>query len=148
MSDRMHNWIRLNPSALDRASTKHVDGIEITVGMAPHDLPEKVRGGYRDDIDRFVIEFRYLGPSEEARVRTPTQDSAIDLIVGHHSSRLYEIHVNTRAMGSPRVQLQVLVPKVESAINSLKRIRPNRIKNYEVANRVIDENRNLLFAGM
>jgi hypothetical protein len=142
----MTHWIRLNPQELNQVKTERVDGITIAVGMSPYDLPDRVRGFYSESLDRFVIEFRYLGPSAENRVPQNPEDADVVLLVGQHSRRLHEIYVNIKAMNVHAVGLQVLVPRVENAIGALGGLIPNRVKNYEVAKTVIAQNRNRLFA--
>src|ERR1700722_8917367 len=116
----MPHWIRLNPQELNRVDKEHVNGVEITVGMAPDDLPARVRGSYDATLGRFVIEFRYPGKAEEKSVsRQENPNSEVSLLVGAHSGRLYEIHVNVRAIGVQAIELQVLIPKVEGAIEPL-----------------------------
>jgi len=141
----MSNWIQLDPETLNRVTTEHVDGIEISVGMSPYDLPDGVRGRYSKQIDRFVIRFRYLGKAKEEYRPVATSNPNIVFMVGVHSGRLHEIHVDVKSAGTDKVSLQMLVPQLESAIEALGSRIPRRTKNFAVARDVISEKGEQLF---
>ena len=144
----MSDWISLDPSAFQRNECSQVDGVEIIVGLSPYDVPEKVRGYFNDEIGRFVIEFQYLG-NEEERV-ADHEDKHVKLLIGNHSNRLYEIHIDVEKLAVREVGLKLLLPEVDEAIGKLASKLPysNRKRHYELAKDVISENREKLLAGV
>jgi hypothetical protein len=143
-----HHWITLSPRELNRVDRERVHGIEISIGTSPDDLPDAARGFYSQEHDCFVVEFRYLGESAEKRIAEPEASGEIELMVGKNSGRLYQIRLNNKAIKPPGILLKMLIPKVGGAIQSLEAARPNRIRNYEVARKVIEENGSRLFANV
>ncbi|QDU42698.1 hypothetical protein Mal52_11650 [Symmachiella dynata] len=141
-------WITLDPETLNRTQRKDVDGIEITLGMSPFDLPDKVSGEYRDEIKKFVITFQYLGVTNEPLRPLRSVEPHILFRVGAHSGRLCEIQVDVAAAAADHVRLDMIVPEVESAIGALGDQVPNRRDNFSVAREVITENKSQLIEGV
>ncbi|NQU21609.1 MAG: hypothetical protein HQ567_10025 [Candidatus Nealsonbacteria bacterium] len=136
----MAEWIELDPETLQQLDRTTQDGVEIIVGLSPYDIPDGVRGSKDDQSGRFVIELRYLDNEEEKIAECPGKE--VSLIVGKHSKRLYEIHVDVDKLKATEVGLRLMLPEVDDAIEKLSH-RPqyaNRIRHYEVAKDVISRN--------
>lgn len=144
----MSDWIDLDLSAFQKDERTQVDGVEIIVGLSPYDVPEKVRGYFDEQLSRFVIEFQYFGNGEERE--TDHEDDHVSLLIGKHSKRLYEIHVDVDRLDVRAVELKLLLPEVDEAIGKLASKPPysNRKRHYELAKDVISENSEKLLAGV
>lgn len=146
---REAGWVHLNPEELNRVESQQINGIEITLGMSPYDLPEGVRGFYSKSKDKFVIQFKYLGgKGSEGLVRHPSKDARISMLLGEHSGRLRQIQIDVDSTDINQIQLRMICPKVEDAITELTTAKPARRANYEVARDIIAQNKNRLLAGV
>jgi len=145
----MADWITLDPKKLNPNEHEDIDGVEIIVGLSPYDIPEGVRGDYSDEVNEFVIEFKYLD-NEEALI-AESHDEYITLMVGEHSQRLYAIHVDVDRLRTGSISLQMLIPEtVQGALERLKtrgRTR-NRLQHYDLANAVIRKNKDKILASV
>jgi len=150
----MSDWIPVPEGIAERPLAHSVRGVEINVFMSPYDVPQFVRGSMDEDLDRFIVEFRYLG---EEPLRREEKDEHIALRVGKNSGRLYGIEVNVHALRVNQVQLNVLVPAVvKKAIDDVvresrrhpKRPQLDRRENFEAAREAIDGARQEIFADL
>jgi len=137
----MQEWMRLDPATLNRSFQERIRGVQINVLLSPYDVPLAVRGYFDKSLDRFVIEFKYLGDEPEAK-RKLKQDENITLRVGQNSRRLLGIEVNVHRMEVRAVGLQMRVARVikEALEDFVARegTKP-RSSSYRVAKAVIAE---------
>jgi len=103
----MSDWIKIDPESFSSSErTKDSNGVEVIVGLSPFDIPEKIRGQYDCDLNRFVVEFSYLGESER---RVPNVvDEHLTVSVGENSHRLYAVLIDTDSLGAQSVQLSLI----------------------------------------
>lgn len=140
----MGDWIRVDPREFDLRSPQRLNNVEINLLVSPYDVPEGVRGAYDESIDRFVIEFRYIG-DEPWRREVP--DRHLALRVGRKSNRLYGIEIDVKRLRAESVVLRVQVPElVRSAIEQLVRRPDARRDNYNLAKDVIAKRKDELFS--
>jgi hypothetical protein len=149
----MSDWVRLDTEKLNTPKPQDIRGVNITVRMSPYDVPEAVRGYYDQALQRFVIEFRYIG---DEPLKQEQQGEYITLRIGRHSGRLYGIEVDADAMKARAVSVnfenRLRVPQVSAAI--LKAIdtlshhpqKRSRHENYEVAKDAITQKQDQIFA--
>ena len=143
----MSEWVRIDAEKLNTSQPQAIRGVDITVRMSPYDKPEAVRGGYDEDLRRFVIEFRYMG---DEPLKHKQEGKYIRLRIGRNSGRLYGIEVDVDAMKAQAVDLNVEVEvsdAVLQAINSLPQKHP-RHENYEVAKDTITQKKGEIFASL
>lgn len=99
-------WVRVDAKDLHSSSEQRtVNGVEIEIGLSPFDIPKRVRGGFDESLDRFVVEFMYLindEPKKEEKL-----DDNLTVIVGKHSDCLYEIRIDVNRLGANLVSLKV-----------------------------------------
>lgn len=134
----MAEWIQLDPEQLNKNTTEKIGGVEITVGLSPYDVPDRVRGYVDDHNHKFVIEFEYLDGEEEHSLDTYGEN--ISLTVGKHSKRLYKIHVDTNRLNTNQILLNTfLIEEIPKAIRGLedKVAQKERHQHYEIAKDVI-----------
>lgn len=127
----MSEWIRVDPSALNRPKQEKVDGAKVTVMASPYDVPDAYRSFYDEGLKRHVIEFRYL--SEEPQERE-NRGQYVTLRVGKNSGRIYGVEVDLEKLHSPWVNLTV------KAIAEREREAPRRSLNYAVTRRFLRDN--------
>lgn len=106
----MTGWKKLNLEKLDPPKPTVLHGVSVVVSMSPYDVPRRVRGGFKEEIKKFVIEFEYM--SEEALVEQQL-DENVSLRVGHNSRRLYEIIIDVHNLRAKFVELRVEEKKLE-----------------------------------
>jgi hypothetical protein len=144
----MTDWVSLNAKTLALQKHRTIRGVDITLVMSPYDIPEAVRGDYNKELQRFVIEFRYMSDEPWERSRC---DNNIILRIGRNSGRLYGIEVDVHALAAQMINLRMDVAKaVTNAINRLARQaeRAQRRENYEVAKDAIEEKQNEIFESL
>src|SRR5262245_6963731 len=100
------NWLPIDPSKLKTDEDSQEGSVRFRVFVSPIDVPERVRGGYDETIQRFVIEFAYPNVGHEPVARQH-HDAYVVLIIGRKSKRLHRIEVDTKALKAKRVQLQI-----------------------------------------
>ena len=141
----MNAWLKLDPQRLEkhekRASSK--DEVHIEVRMSPYDIPDAMRGDYDHGLDRFVIEFRYIGDEPWQHL-----DVAEHVVarVGKHSGRIYGLEVNVKALKAKSVGF-ALLPAISAGMDRLVSKSANKgimSDRYEVAKRAIQEAEGLL----
>ena len=129
----MSGWIKVDQAALDDVEhhSGRLKGVEITIGLSPNDIPEKVRGRYGDH-GEYIIEFKYLCPTREARMALE-KHQLVEPVVGIHSGRIYEI----RIYGV--LKAEGIVPQVQAALDHLKADHrfANRSRHYEIAQEAV-----------
>ncbi|MDA1017677.1 MAG: hypothetical protein O3A00_24860 [Planctomycetota bacterium] len=114
-------WIDVDPAKFNRKKTRVRDGVEVVVGMLPDDLPDGVRGFQDDELDRYVIEFRYLDNEEPHIIQSP--DSRTEFVIGEFSGRLFAVRIDASTLAAS------IRSDVDKAIRDLiraKRLKQNR----------------------
>lgn len=144
----MAEWIKTDPTVLNKPFSENVRGVQINVLLSPHDVPTGVRGYYDENISRFVIEFRYL--DEERSTKEPHDDN-ITLRIGQSSRRLLGIEVNVDLLRAQSVALNMLVPEIIS--NALDRLVKEKVDkrregSYMMAKDVVQQRQGQLFSGL
>jgi hypothetical protein len=145
----MSDWVKLDTAQFSHETQEKIRGVDITVVMSPYDVPEAVRGDYDESIERFVIEFRYIGDEPWS---LEEHDGNIALRIGKNSGRLYGIEVNTNKLKAQAITLRVqaIQSSIQKAIDTLGR-RPKRFsrkKNYQVAKDIITQKGNQIFESL
>ena len=126
-------WIEVDPAELADVTTKKRDGITVTITASPHDLPDAFRGFFDDNLNRFVIEFKYIG--EEKVITEESHGEYVTLRIGKNSGRIYGIEIDVHAAKAEWVAL------IQKALTERSRVtgKPRRLANYEAARRLIRE---------
>lgn len=135
-------WIQIdNPlSVRSEAPTQ----VEFRFLVPPHEVPQAVRGGFDKQINKFVIEIRYLDDEDFKRT---VIDSIVSLRIGKKSRRLLGIELDTTKAGVAKIQFEVheLEQEIEKALDKLVRDEGGREqKNYSMAKNAIESKRALL----
>ena len=137
-------WIRIKPG-------KYValgDSIEVGVLISPYDIPNGVRGGYDDDLDRFVVEFRYMVNEE---YRSLDADNGTRIRLGKHSSRIVGVEVDMDRRGfavaveDRNAAAYAAIDKAIQNVEEIEDARARRRENYAVAQRILEHKRNDIF---
>ncbi len=98
-------WIEVDPNTLDLSlDDDYSDGVHISVFVSPYDVPEAVRGCFDEDLNRFVIQFRYLDSEPWKR---HAENEFVSLRIGKHSQRLHAIEVDLERAEAAYVRLAV-----------------------------------------
>jgi hypothetical protein len=144
-------WIQIDPEELGLPQPETIRGVQVTVLFSPYDVPESVRGQYDQSLDRFLIEFSYLGGAETPRFSTFSQH--VELGIGVRTGRLHQIRLNVKAMKVMGVCLDVRKAKAEvnAAISELERhptIPRPPLGNYEAVAKVVSQQGDELFADL
>lgn len=87
-------------------------GVLVSYRVSPHDVPRAVRGSYDAQIDRFVIELRYLDNEDSLKKKV---DDFVVLRIGKNSKRLLGIELDTKNMGVHTVGLHIQEAKLRRA---------------------------------
>jgi len=109
------------------------------------DVPQAVRGDYDQSLQRFVIDFLYLG---DEPWRRDVKDPVITLRIGKNSERLLGIEVNVHAIQAEAVELRMHAAQaVTNAIEHLasQHAGSRHSGSYEVAKDAISETKDKLF---
>lgn len=135
-------WVQVEPEEFDRPTpTQTSRGVELTVMVSPYDVPEAVRGRYDTDLDRFVIEFKYIQTEEWERDR---QTDSIALRLGKNSGRLLGIEIDVQALRAGHVRLDVIEQEAKRAHANRHRKRVPE-DNYRIAMDILDKNEGAVF---
>jgi len=110
-------WISVDPQELDTVQSHTENGVEINIGLSPYQIPEGVRGYYDEELERFVIELKYLDDDEE--LERVWDAHHISLFAGKGSHCLYEIHVDVKSLDVNAVSLKLSTKKVEDEIRRM-----------------------------
>lgn len=160
-------WISVTPDSYVASD----DAIDIRILTSPYDIPDGVRGGYDDDPDRFVVEFRYMLDEE---YRIVDIGDGVRIRLGKHSSRIvgveadvaqpsaFQVAVPTEDPGAHAyAAIKKAIQNVEETIDARtrrigRRSRSRRVhrggrhkrQNYIVAQRVLEEKQDAIFSVM
>ena len=135
----MTNWVTLDQTELNLPHQETVKGVTVEVMLSPYDIPSHVRGDYDSEIDKFVIEFKYLGAEPTKYVR---QSDSLSLRVGKNSGRVYAIEIDVDHLKAEAVQLKMLAPQVAAnAIDRMPSAPEGRRGNIDVVKQVVGDHR-------
>lgn len=154
-------WIRVKPCNYVASD----DPVDIRILTSPYDIPDWVRSGYDDDLDRFVVEFRYMLDEE---YRISDVGDGVRVRLGKHSNRIVGVDVDVDRPGTYRAPVPVEDPRadtynaikkaiqnVEETMNArARRTRRGRRgedakrQNYVVAQRVLEGKHDEIFGEM
>jgi hypothetical protein len=136
-------WIQVEPSLEMRS--KPLKKLQFTVFVSPHEVPQAVRSEFDKQLNRFVIEFRYLDDEEFKRVAV---DNIVCLRVGKNSRRLLGIELDTVTRDVAKVRLEVhsLEREIKKAVDRLlqKESGKEERENYALAMKAIESKGALL----
>lgn len=126
-------WNRVNPQEIAKKRKKMIRGVEVQLLVSPYDIPEAVRGFYNNELQRFVIEFRYIGDEGKEERHDYPHDN-VSLVISKRSGRLLKVFLDLDAMNAEAVRLNV-----RAAIEELvkERKRDSREENYEIAQQIL-----------
>lgn len=159
-------WISVKPCNYVASD----DSVDIRILTSPYDIPDWVRSGYDDDLDRFVVEFRYMLDEE---YRISDVGDGIRVRLGRHSNRIVGVEVDVDQPGAYQVPIPPGDPRAD-AYNAIKkairnveetmnaragRSRRSRLRrqrrgegdkrqNYVVAQRVLEDKQTEIFGEM
>lgn len=136
----MSNWLPVDPESANPTQTKREGGVTIELFMAPHDVPEAVRGQYDQQKRRFVIEFRYI--DDEPGLREGPKAEHLQIFFGRHSGRIRRIEVDVDTLKARQVTLRTLV---SDRVNAMLRRMGEGRRLYDVSRRVIEQKQPELF---
>ena len=140
-------WIRVKPG-------KYVvlgDSIEAGVLISPYDIPNGVRGGYDDDLDCFVVEFRYMVNEE---YRSVGADNGTRIRLGKHSSRIIGVEVDVDRLGfavaveDRNAAAYAAIDKAMQDVEKIEDARARRRENYVVAQKVLEDKQDEIFGNV
>jgi len=147
----MSIWLQVNTNNAEEL-TKRLppEGSKVKVEflVSSYDIPEAVRGSYNKEKCQFVIEFRYIGNSNEPTKLQP-QDDYVTFVVGKNSSRLYGIEIDVKALKIEEVELRVKIKdEVKKTINNLIQRPINRLRldNYWLTRKALSEKEDELYS--
>ncbi len=147
----MSTWLHVNESNAEELTQRlQTEGSKVKVEflVSSYDIPEAVRGSYDKKSGRFVIEFRYVGSSNEPTKPKP-QDEYVTFIVGKNSSRLYQIEINVKALKIEKVELCMKIrDEVKKTLDNLIQKPINRFRqdNYRLTQKALSEIEDDLFS--
>ncbi|MDE3188948.1 MAG: hypothetical protein KGM96_15665 [Acidobacteriota bacterium] len=95
-------WIQVEPSLRMRSEPRQ--GLQLTLFVPPHEVPQAVRGEFDKQLKKFVIEIRYLDDEDFKR---ETMDDTVCLRIGKNSRRLLGIELDTANLNVAQVQFQL-----------------------------------------
>jgi hypothetical protein len=132
----MSDWVPMREE-LDQGERENVRGVDITVYLSPYNFPMAYRGRYDKEIDRFVIEFRYL---EEEELEPVGSNDPVIFRMGKKSRRLYKIEIDAKRLKAQKVGLKlgVLTQQVQQRLRDLQQ-HDKLAQNYKVAENLIAE---------
>lgn len=140
-------WIRVTPG-------KYValgDSIEAGVLISPYDIPNGVRGGYDDNLDRFVVEFRYMVNEE---YRNLDADNGTRIRLGKHSSRIVGVEADVDRLGfavAVEERNAAAYAAIDNAMQNVEKIedaRARRRENYAVTQKILEDKQAEIFGNI
>ncbi len=143
-------WIRVTPSNYVVLG----DAIEVGILISPYDIPDGVRGGYDKDLNRFVVEFRYMVDEE---YRSLDVDDGVCIRLGKHSGRIVGVEVDVDRLNISEVIVAVkdrsaaasaAIGKAMRNVDKMEDPRARRRENYIVAQRVLEDKHDAIFDNM
>lgn len=147
----MSIWLQVNTNNAEELTERPPpEGSKVKVEflVSSYDIPEAVRGSYNKEKGQFVIEFRYIGNSNEP-TKPQTQDDYVTFVVGKNSSRLYGIEIDVKALKVEEVALRVKIKdEVKKTINNLIKRPINRLRrdNYRLTQKALSEKEDELYS--
>lgn len=143
----MSNWVKLD---LEQPVHEHVlaqsEGATIEIAVSPYTIPDAVRGFYDRELERFVIQFRYL---DDEPYDTQEIAESVWVRVGKYTERLHGIEIDVDSLTISGVRLNVKAPTlVDTAVDTLARQHPISQVNYDLTRGAIREHSAELFALM
>lgn len=137
-----HDWIPLDPAdiAPGRSETTAGASVRVTVFPSPYDVPGAVRGYFSVELDRFVIEFRYLFDDEIQRFK---QSELITLRIGKRTKRVYGLEIDSQLVGAGNVRLELIAKAIEQTSKQAQA--RDRTVNYSIARDVLEKRKQDLF---
>lgn len=150
MNEQLAEWIEVDDTRYNEPVSSEgpgLKGVVIHMSMSPYDVPHQVRGDYRPNSKKFVIDFKYIDsePMKELHV-----DQHIIAMVGERSGRVYSLIVDVDAMGVKSVEVKIVPEGLKAtaarALNSISSALLNRKhsskpndSNYTVANKIVSD---------
>jgi len=148
-------WLQVDTNNAEeltkRLSPEGSSKVTVEFLVSSYDIPEAVRGSYNKEKDQFVIEFRYIGNSNEPTEPQP-QDDYVTFVVGKNSSRLYGIEIDVKAPKVEEVELRVKINKikdeVKKTIDNLVQRPINRLRqdNYRLTQKALSDIEDKLYS--
>ena len=141
------SWIRIKP----RKYLALGDSIEAGVLISPYDIPNGVRGGYDDDLERFVVEFRYMVNEE---YRSLDADSVTRIRLGKYSSRIIGVEVDVDQLGfavAVEDRNAAAYAAIDHAMQNVEKIedaRARRRENYAVTQKILKDKQAEIFGNI
>jgi hypothetical protein len=83
----MEKYMWINPERIEK-TTRHVEGMDLTVALSPYDTPKAIVGNYLQDSGQFVISFQYI--DDEKPIVSQIQHG-IQLLHGKYSGKLLKV---------------------------------------------------------
>jgi hypothetical protein len=153
----MADWVEVDWEKLNQPRSEKINGIEVTVYFSPYDMPEEVKGEYRDTDQRFAIQFRYLGGEEPIDHRDA--DKYVRLGIGRETKRLHEILVDVTGLRADRVFLKMqpsvlgdeVADEVKKVITEFAEASPPGaapMGNYAAASEVLTQQREQVYSAL
>ena len=146
-------WISVKPDNYVASD----DAIDIRILTSPYDIPDGVRGGYDDDLHRFVVEFRYM---LDEQYHIFDVGDGVRIRLGKHSSRIVGVELDVD-QPSAYAAIKKAIQNVEETLNVRtgqidRRSRPKRVhsggrhkrQNYVVAQRVLEDKQDDIFGNL
>ncbi len=131
-------WIQVESRPREPEESRQT--LEFKLLVPPHEVPQAVRGEFDKQINRFVIEIRYL---DDEPFEKTTVDDIVCLRIGKKSQRLLSIELDTAKIDVKSVQIEVqsvVEQEIKKAIGKLlqgKRGQAER-ENYALAVEAIE----------
>ena len=149
----MSTWLQVNELIAEELTQRlQTEGSKVKVefSVSSYDIPEAVRSSYTKERGQFIIEFRYVGNSNEPTKPKP-QDDYVTFIVGKNSSRLYQIEINVKALKIEKVELCMKIKdEVKKTLDNLIQKPINRFRqdNYRLTQKAFSEREDDLFSSL
>ena len=126
-------WIPVDGSAFIRKSQSVEPAFaeregELTVSLSPYDVPEAMRGRPDEGGRCFIIDFKYLTPSEPI-AEAETDTDLVKIYLGKNSGRIYSIRACTDE-GQRNVFSVQLESNVQNALEKLEQDAIRRVLKW------------------
>ena len=150
---REPQWVEIPSNEVDDFLRQSSARLQFSIRMAPHDIPNAVRGYFDEKIQRFVVEFRYI--DEDEPWRRSKSDSPVILRIGKHSERLLGLEIDVQELKADsvgvRIMPQDIAEQASVAIDSFVHKRPirprkeSKERSYQVAQKILRREREKVF---
>ena len=143
-------WIRVKPDNYVEPTKE----MEAGTFISPYDIPNGVRGTYDEELERFVVEFRYM---VDEKYRCLGNDEGVCIRLGKHSSRIVGIEVDVDRLRTSRATVAVearndeAYAAIKQAIQDVENAedaRARRRENYVVVRKVLADKKDDVFDSM